>query len=356
MSGRPLNVAIVGCGAITELFYVPALRAVASTGLLQVSALVDPQHDRLAVLGSMFQGAEQVTSLADLRGPIDMAIVASPPSIHAVQAGELLGRGIHVLCEKPMARTEAECEAMIRAARSAGRLLAVGLFRRFFPSTRQIHALVRHGTLGEPRRFHFVEGGRFQWRVKSDSLFRRETAGGGVLLDIGAHLLDLMLWWFGEPSAFGYEDDAMGGVEANCRLRLSFPGDLTGEVRLCRDWNVTSRYFIQFDHGWIGWKPGDGSKIELGLPGEFALSATLHEQASRLGEPTLGPEGFTYAQSFIDQLRNMGLAILGQEPLRVPGEEGARSVRFIESCYLRRQPMAMPWLTGSEIMRAGCPR
>jgi predicted dehydrogenase len=64
------------------------------------------------------------------------------------------------------------------------------------------------------------EGGQFDWPVRSTGYFTRAQSGGGVLQDIGTHVLDLLAWWFGEPEALLYEDDAMGGVEANCRIRV----------------------------------------------------------------------------------------------------------------------------------------
>lgn len=104
---------------------------------------------------------------------------------------------MHVLCVKPLACTLNEANQMVAAAQTADRLLAVGLFRRFFPALQTIKALVAGGALGTPTSFHFAEGGAFNWPAASASFFQKQHSQGGVLLDLGVHLLDLSCWWFG---------------------------------------------------------------------------------------------------------------------------------------------------------------
>jgi predicted dehydrogenase len=352
MGHEPLHLALIGCGAVTEVFYVPALKELEGDRLLRVSVLVDPSAERRAVIGARFPGAERLEGLAALRPPVDMAIVASPAALHAQQTMELLRQGVHVLCEKPMAVSSEQCETMIAEATRAKRLLGVGLFRRFFGATGQVQRLVAENVLGRPTRFALTEGSRFQWPARSDSFFRREQAGGGVLLDLGSHVLDLMLWWFGEPSDLEYEDDAMGGLEANCRLRLRYGGGLEGTVRLSRDWTLRSRYYVQFERGWLGWSPADPSTVEIGLSGEFALQARIHRTAELLGQATIGEVGPSYQHSFIRQIESFARSVQGEEPLAVPGAEGMRSIRLIEACYRSRQLMPMPWLTPREAAEA----
>jgi predicted dehydrogenase len=162
------------------------------------------------------------------------------------------------------------------------------------------------------------------------------------------HALDLVLWWFGEPSQFEYEDDAMGGLEANCRLRLAYVGGLEGIVRLSRDWNLRNRYYVEFDRGWVSWDPSNTSTLEIGLTVDLALHARVHQRIEILGQPTIGGEGPTFSHSFIQQIENVVGGILGHEPLAVPGTEGLRSIRLIEACYRDRHLMRMPWLTADE--------
>jgi len=116
---------------------------------------------------------------------------------------------------------------MVEAADKAGCLLAVGHFRRFFPSTKMVKEILDAALLGAVRSFRFLDGEIYNWPARTASPFDRAEAGGGVLIDIGAHTLDLLLWWLGNEAEVLYQDDALGGVEANCRIfeRRSAPID-----------------------------------------------------------------------------------------------------------------------------------
>jgi predicted dehydrogenase len=339
------QLALVGCGAISELYYAPALKEAAKLAGIEVSSLCDPSPARLNALRASFPAAQVVATIEDLIAlKPDLAIVASPPRFHAVQSNALLASGAHVLCEKPMASSVAEAESMITAASLAKRVLAIGLFRRFFPALQAIEALLSSGVLGAPKAFVFSEGGPFNWPAVSASFFQSQHSQGGVLLDLGAHVLDLVCWWFGDPVSFSYEDDAMGNLEANCRLALSFAGGLNGEVRLSRDTTIDNHYQIEFERGHLLWAVGDANHMDVRLNGlPFHLHSELYENSSPAA---------TYHQSFVKQLLNFAAAARGAEPVLVPGEEGIRSLRLIEQCYGTRQLMAMPWFSESESQRA----
>lgn len=345
------RIAIVACGALTKLFYAPALNCLGKDRRASVVALVDPDPARLAAISPHFPDAKTGDSLADVPADTQIAIVASPPAFHAAQTIELLQRGIHVLCEKPMAPTSAECGAMIAAARSAGRLLAVGHFKRFFPVTRQIKELIDTQAFGRVRGFRFLDGGKFGWPAQSRAFFDRKS-GGGVLIDAGVHVLDLALWWFGEPDEVRCADDAMGGVEANARVSLTYANGAAGEVIVSRDWDTPNRYVIQFERGWIAWNPSDGNHLDLGWDGRYALKAVAHEAGSLMRLPAAGREAATRHQAFINQVANMLDAARGDARVEVSGEDGRRSIALVERCYARSTLIDMPWMSAAEHKQA----
>jgi predicted dehydrogenase len=352
MTTDPMRIAIVGCGAITQVYYAPALREVLAPENVEVSLLVDPNAQALEAVGSLFPNATRIASLDDSYDVVDAAIVATPAQMHISHTTKLLSAGAHVLCEKPMAASVAQCEAMLDASRRANKRLAVGHFRRFFPGTQQVMSFIESGALGKPIKFEISEGNRFQWRARTDSFFRKSIGGGGVLLDIGAHVLDLMVWWFGEPIDVRYEDDSMGGIEANCRILCRFGSGLRGVVRLSRDWNLLNRYFIQFERGWVAWSPSSPSAIEFGLSSGFAMKAVMHKPVHEFGHTRLGEEAANYYGAFKLQLQNFFDAVRGRCALAVPGSEAIKSVRLIERCYSKPRLIDMPWLTASEISAA----
>ncbi|MBO0696702.1 MAG: Gfo/Idh/MocA family oxidoreductase, partial [Verrucomicrobia bacterium] len=296
-------------------------------------------------VGAQLTGAKQFT---DFREFVDsapqLAIVASPPKFHAQQTISLLEGGASVLCEKPIASNSAEAGQMLAAATRAKRKLAVGLFRRFFPACKLIREYIATEILGKVVDFEFSEGGMFNWPAQSASFFQKETAQGGVFFDVGAHLLDLMLWWFGDPTSFEYSDDAMGGLEINSVARFEFANGLHGRVQLSRDWELPNKYVIRCEKGWFAWKVGDANHVEIGANGTgyTLLGETLEDRSSAAN----------YAESFVAQLANCIKAITDGQPLVVPGEEGIRSLRLIEKCYRSRKLLPMPWLTEVEMARA----
>jgi predicted dehydrogenase len=350
----PVRVALVGCGAVARLYYAPAMRELETENVLQVQALFDPDPASAAQLGAVFPSAVRLRSLPELSHlELDLAIIASPPRYHAEQTILALEAGLSVLCEKPMATTVAEGRAMVEAAVRGGRLLAIGLIRRFFPAAETIRQVVAQEILGPVRSVHVDEGGVFHWPVGSALYFRKEVACGGVLLDTGIHVLDLLIWWFGQPVDVRYEDDAMGGLEANCRIHLAFSQGFAGDVRLSRDSTSTNRYVIQCDRGWLAWEVNDADGLQAGFAGgAFALGARLHELRYAGGVPTLGRPASNFHQSFIRQLSNVAAAVQGREQLVVPGEQGLRSLAFIEGCYRDRTLMTLPWLDEKEVARA----
>lgn len=352
---KPIKVGILGCGAISELYYTPALKELEKNALVQVGALFDPNPSRIVQLKKTFPAATSIKDLAELPNlNVDLAIVASPVRYHAEQAIQVLKSGIPVLCEKPMAATVAEGEAMIEAASAARQILAVGLFRRFFPAIQSIREMLSLKVLGEVKSFYFSEGRSFRWPAQSASFFQKSNAQGGVLLDIGVHVLDILVWWLGQPTEVFYEDDAMGGLETNCRIKLKFAQGFAGEVRISRDCLLPNRYIIQAEKGWMSWNAGgETDTIQVGYnDAEFALNSRIHKQELKNMLPSLGTPGSNHQQSFVNQLRNVVAAVEGTTEVMVPGDQGLESLRLIESCYRHRTLMHMPWLSEQESARA----
>lgn len=348
------RVAIVGCGAVSRRYHGPALQALAQHGWVEVAALYDPDSVQRAELEHLFPDARRIGNLNELASAnVDLAIVASPPRYHAEQTVRLLRAGLSVLCEKPMATSMDEAEEMVATAATSAGVLAVGLYRRFFPAVQTIRHMVSRGTIGQLRGFTFSEGAPFRWPIHSASYFKAEPGNGGVFLDIGPHVLDQASWWFGELEVIGYEDDALGGIEVNCRVACRTRGGVTGEIRLSRDIDLGDRYVIQGDKGWLAWRVSEPHRVEMGFhDAGFAFDARVHTLAPGPVVPDLGPPAGRYQQSFIAQIANVVRAMQKSEPLLVSGEEGMRTVSLIAAGYRQRTLMSMPWLGDDEVARA----
>jgi predicted dehydrogenase len=341
---------VIGCGAVVEIYHGPTLKTLSDAHLIRVDLLIDYDPSRLACVGQQFPDARQARELAgkDFED-IDLAIIASPPRWHEQQCLQLLHWGIHVFCEKPMAAHAQEATRMVAASQKSGRLLSVGFFRRFFPSAEWIGDLIEKQPLGAPRSFTWSEGGVFDWPAASASFFQKNSSSGGVLADAGSHIFDLLLSWFSTPLNYEYYDDAMGGLEANALIKLTFPQGVTGTVRLSRDTPIPNRTHIHFERGTVSFSGASARDVVINLNGCRSVASSTLCLPSTTPKANTGRPTRSYHQAFVAQITNFIMAIRGHEPLRVTGEDAQRVQALIEQCYASRQPLELPWLSLSEI-------
>ena len=349
MEEKAINVVLVGCGAVSQSLHVPALKSMAARCHVEVFALVDPLASERAKIQEEFPAAKGFSQLDEC--PIDsnnLVVIATPPKLHSAQAIYSLKRGASVLCEKPMANSTVECQSMIQAANESGSILAVGLVRRFFPVAEALKELIEKKTFGKLVKFDVAEGGKLGWGAVSDSLFRPGVTGGGVLFDMGTHVIDFLLSVIGEPSEFSYMDDSMGGVEANCSIEMIYRGGMRGNVRLSWDSLTANRHVYKFENATVIYNTGWPNHLTYHFDGiPFAFDSEISCIDPSDNWVTKPVAGRTISQSFTEQLENVVDAMRGSSVVRVSGDEGMRSIKFIEACYSRRQPMKMDWLEPS---------
>jgi predicted dehydrogenase len=347
-----LDLVVVGCGAVVEGVYRSALKRLESRGIARVAALVDPNPARTSALKRHFRSADTYATGAEAfaRMTPDLTIVASPPGLHAEHVVEALGVGSHVLCEKPMAVSVADAERMVAAARVAHRVLAVGMARRMYPCLAEARALLAGGALGDDLRFVYREGNVYDWPISTDTAFRRATAGGGVLTDLGSHVIDFLAALFGTPTATAYADDGHAdGVESNCRIDLAFPGG-RGEAQL--SWSqplVTGLHVIGSAGELTMMQPGRLDLVRWrrhGEPWDTRVSTSTWPDDLRPGGRRGTPR--THYDCMYHQLVQVLRAVIHGEPVPVDGEQALTVVRAIDACYRQATPLRLPWLTAAE--------
>jgi predicted dehydrogenase len=190
---RP-RLGFLGLGWIGRL----RLAALLQSGAAYIAALADPDPAATASAAKLAPQAERVESLDRLLGlPLDGIVIATPNALHAEQAIACLERGHAVFCQKPLARTAAETRRVIAAAAAADRLLAVDFSYRRVKGIPEIHRLIRSGELGRLYAmdlvFHNAYGPDKPW------FYNLAQAGGGCVMDLGSHLVDLALWMADAP-------------------------------------------------------------------------------------------------------------------------------------------------------------
>jgi predicted dehydrogenase len=330
---QKLTCAIIGGGAVAERVHLPAIARCAG---IEATVIVDASEARARQMADRFGVPRIATDYRDVIGTVDAAIIGLPHQLHAPVAADLLTAGIPVLVEKPMALTPDECDVMIEASAKSGAVLAVGLLRRCSPSLQWVKRALDSGMLGRIISFDLAEGAVYRWPVASASMFRRE--GGGVLADAGAHVLDLIIWWFGDYKSLVYRDDATGGVEADCLLELEMHDSVRGRVELSRTRDMRNACLIT----------GERGTIEVGTKTDSVVTMTWSDGTALNGRGIAGarPSPTNLIDLFEPQLRQFVDAIRFADAPVVSGIEARRSVALLSACYAARQPWVHPWDAG----------
>jgi predicted dehydrogenase len=192
---RKPRLGFVGIGWIGQ----HRMKKVVESGMAEICSLVDPQLDMIRSAKEIAPGAEVVSSLENvLTSGLDGVVIASPSAMHAEQAIAALNRGIAVFCQKPLGIDAQQTQRAVEAARASDTLLKVDLCYRFVDGAQKIRELIANGDLGEifsmELVFHNAYGPDKEW------FYDPIRSGGGCLIDLGIHLIDLALWLLDFPA------------------------------------------------------------------------------------------------------------------------------------------------------------
>jgi predicted dehydrogenase len=175
------------------------MAAVIKSGVAEVAAIADTSAELAAAAGQLAPQAALLGSLDELlAADLDGIVIATPSALHAGQAVAALERGKAVFCQKPLGRNAAEAIQVVEAAHAADRLLGVDLSYRFVNGMPQIRELINSGELGDiyavDLLFHNAYGPDKAW------FYDKRLSGGGCVIDLGVHLVDLALWTLDFPA------------------------------------------------------------------------------------------------------------------------------------------------------------
>ena len=188
------------------------MEAIVATGTCEVVAIADPSPDMAAEAGKLAPDARLVGDLdAILDQGVDGVVIATPSALHAQQSITAIERGAAVFCQKPLGRTAAEAQAVVDAARAADRLLGVDFSYRFTEGMARIRELLQADALGHVYAVDLV----FHNAYGPDKLWFYDPAqsGGGCVMDLGVHLVDLALWALDFPTVETVHSQLLAGGE-----------------------------------------------------------------------------------------------------------------------------------------------
>ena len=194
MPAKKLKAGIIGCGGIANGKHMPSIAQIPE---LEIVAFCDIIIDRADKAAKQY-GAKGTKTYKDYKDllkdkKIDVVYVLTPNREHSFMTIEALKAGKHVMCEKPMAKTSKEAKEMVEAAKKSGKVLTIGYQNRYRENSQYVKKMVERGDLGDVyfAKAHAIRRrGVPTWGVFLDG----EAQGGGPLIDIGTHALDLTLW------------------------------------------------------------------------------------------------------------------------------------------------------------------
>ncbi len=323
------RIAVIGCGAIAELYHLPALAQ--DPHIRNGLVLVDSNQARAVAMAAKFCVHSTANNFEDLIGQIDGAIVATPPALHFSMSSKLLQHGIHVLCEKPLAETYQEASQLVQLAAASKVTLSVNQTRRLFPTYGKIRQFIAEGVLGEIRSIQYHDGFEFSWPAATGHYFRQGARGAWS--DTGIHLLDTVCWWLdGQPEIVDSRNDSFGGPEAMATVRLRHrQADI--ELKVSRLGRLRNRFRIE---GTLG-------RIDAGNEDWQAISVQFHDGGQRRIKLKCAAVNYNdFAQPL---MQNFVQVLRGRAQPLIAAESALPGVALLEQAYAMATLFPMPWNT-----------
>jgi predicted dehydrogenase len=266
------------------------MEAMLATGECVAAAICDPSDEmaaeakKIAPLALATEAFEAMLAL-----DLDGIVIATPNALHAQQCVQAFEAGAAVFCQKPLGRNAAEVEAVLDAAKRADRLLGVDLSYRQTAAIQAIRKGIRAGELGHvfaaDLTFHNAYGPQSGW------FWDPELSGGGCLIDLGVHLVDLALWMFDFPEVQDARATLLRGgralregeVEDYALGELVLANGVT--VRIACSWNLNAGRDAVIEASFFGTGGGAQKRNENGSFFDFSADVFRGRTAERIASP-----------------------------------------------------------------------
>lgn len=321
MNKNKLGVALVGLGNYAEGQLAPALL---QTEHCYLAGIVTGNPDKAAAWKEKYNLPDKniynyETYDAIIDNPeIDIIYVVLPNSMHAEYTIRGFAAGKHVICEKPMAVSVAECDTMLAAAKKAGKQLSIGYRLHYDPYHLDIMRMGKqkeYGAIKKIRTEFLQPSTKGEWRLN------KKLAGGGPIMDLGIYCLQAVMYITGiQPVAvtaqtFPVSDaEKFVGIEETLHWQMHMPDGVIAECRTSYSGSANT-ITVEAEDGWFTLDPAfyyEGLKGETS-DGRTITHAPLSQQAK--------------------QMDGIAVSIKNNTPSIVPGEMGRRDVKIIEAIY-----------------------
>jgi predicted dehydrogenase len=335
---EPVKYAVVGLGWIAQETVLPAFQHVTNSKLV---ALVSGDANKTQELARRY-GIPRTCSYDGYErllndGGIDAVYLASPNSVHRQQTEMAANAGIHVLCEKPMAATSEDCEAMISAARSGRIKLMIAYRLHFEPANLKAIGIITSGQLGELRVFSST----FCQQVEKGNIRLRKDLAGGPLMDMGVYPINAARYAFrAEPVqaiAFGANngDERFREVHEAASVILRFPSERLASFTCSFGAAPADQWQAVGTKGWLQLAPAFDYHKEL------TLTTTIDGQEHRETVPK--------HDQFGAEISYFSDCILEDREPEPSGREGLADLRIVEAALASMRTGRSVAITPSEV-------
>ena len=325
---QKVKIGIIGLGSIAQLVHLPNLLKLENA---ELTAVAEVKKNRLNTIADKFNVAERYSDYNEMleKSDIEAVIIATPTNTHKDIAIDCINAGKDVLVEKPLARTFAEAKAVVEAARKSKRKLMVGMNFRYRPDTMLLRSIVSSGEIGEP---FYAKCGWVRRQSSEEKWFtKKEEAGGGVIIDLGIHLLDLALWLMNYPdvnsvSCKNYYHNTKS-VEDTAISFLKFKNDSLINMEV--SWSLPT----DKDHFFLS---------VFGTKGSFTLNPLhvykrINNEILDLTPAQVDNATTLFKKSYLNELKSFVGAVKGLNPVLSPGDEALERMKIIEAMYQSAQ-------------------
>ena len=317
----PVRYAVVGLGHIAQVAVIPAFAHARRNSRLV--ALVSNDASKVAAVSRKYR-VPQTYSYDDYEEclkNVDAVYIALPNSMHAEYTMRAARAGVHVLCEKPMAVTVRECEAMIDACREHRVKLMIAYRLHFEAINLKAIDLVRKGRIGEPKFFN----SSFSMRVRPDNIRTKPELGGGTLYDIGVYCINAARYIFGDEPIEVLATSVNSGDQRVRRIDES-----TGAL-LRFDGGRVAAFVTSFNAADVGEYRIVGTRGDLHVNPAYEYAEGLGYELTVNGKKTRVRGRKT--DQFAPELLYFSDCILNDREPEPSGEEGMQDVHIVQALY-----------------------
>jgi len=318
---KKIRYAVVGLGHIAQVAMLPAFAHATENSVL--TALVSDDGDKLLELQNRYEvpHAFRYDDYDECLEHVDAVYIALPNSLHAEYTIRAANAGVHVLCEKPMAVTVAECERMVAAAREHDVKLMIAYRLHFEHVNLKAIGFLEDGEIGEPKLFNST----FSMRVRPGDIRTQRELGGGTLYDIGVYCINAARYLFrAEPT-----EVLACSVNAD-RARLPEIDETTAAIMRFEGERVAS-FATSFNAVDTGWYEVVGTKGKLRVEPAYEYAEGLAYELTVEGRTTKRQSA--KRDQFAAELVYFSRCILEGTDPEPSGEEGLQDVRIVTALY-----------------------